>query len=220
MLKLVQGVVNFHLNVLPGMVQQFAKLAHGQSPDALMIACFDSRVAPNVFASTDPGDLAVVRNPGNLVPPAPRAGGDPNRESEAAAIEIALERLNVKDIIVCGHSGCAGMAALLDENGSPSSLKEWIRHGHEAKRRLDAGLTLDPSLTLQDQLSQLNVLVQLENLKTYPILKERLVAGALRLHGWWFDIATGNVYNFESEDNRFIVIDEKEGAKILQRLGA
>ena len=122
--RLVRGVINFHQNVLPGLRGEFARLARGQSPDALMIACSDSRVAPNLFASTDPGDLFVVRNPGNLVPPANPNQEKPNGASEAAAIEIALEILKVRDIIICGHSHCAGMASLLSEKGIPPNLKQ------------------------------------------------------------------------------------------------
>src|SRR5579885_1602002 len=218
MLKLLQGVVSFHETVLPGLVGQFAKLAEGQYPDAWMIACSDSRVAPNVFASTDPGDLVVTRNIGNLIPPAPQDKGKPNGSSEAAAVAIAVSRLKVKDIIVCGHSLCAGMAGLLNEDGIEPDLREWVRHGKRARRQLDEGRTFDPSLSPQDQLSQLNVMAQLDNLRTYPQVADALTAGALRLHGWWFDIATGNVHAFEPDENRFVVIDKNVGARILDRI--
>lgn len=216
MIKLLNGVVNFHENVLPGLRDQFAQLAKGQAPDALMIACSDSRVAPNLFASTDPGDLFVVRNPGNLVPP--MDSGVPRGDSESAAIEMALEGLNVDDIIICGHSGCAGMAALLNDDAHTPNLKLWIRHGESAKRQLARGVTLDAALAPQDQLSQLNVINQIENLKTYPQVAKRLAAGSLRLHGWWFDIASGNVFAFEPDAQKFVIIDQAEGARILQRL--
>jgi carbonic anhydrase len=218
MLKLVQGVINFHQKVLPGLRDRFANLAVGQAPDALMVACSDSRVVPNLFASTDPGDLFVVRNPGNLIPPAHPDKEKPNGESEAAAIDIALETLKVKDIIVCGHSRCAGMSSLLNEEGMTPNLKQWIRHGEGARRQLEAGKAFDPTLPLEDQLSQLNVMSQLENLKTYPHVAGNLAAETLRLHGWWFDITSGNVYAFEPEENKFVIIDENEGARILQRL--
>jgi carbonic anhydrase len=217
MIKLVRGVVNFHENVLPGLRTQFAQLAKGQTPDVLMVACSDSRVAPNLFASTDPGDVFVVRNPGNLIPPID--SGLPRGDSEAAAVEIALGALQVGDIIVCGHSGCAGMATLLDDSNSTPNLRLWIQHGESAKEQLMSGKTFDASLSPQDQLSQLNVISQIENLKTYPQVAERLTAGSLRLHGWWFDVATGNVYAFEPEAQRFVVIDQEEGERILWRLG-
>ncbi len=214
--KLVKGVINFHQNVLPSIKAQFAELALGQKPDALMIACSDSRVAPNLFASTDPGDLFVVRNPGNLIPPARTDAANP--ESEACAIEIALETLRVGDIIVCGHSHCAGIHALLNDDSATPHAKHWIRHAQAAKRAHRAGKILDAAFSSEDQLSQLNVLCQIDNLKTYPPVRARLDDGTLRLHAWWFDIASGNVYAFEADKNKFVVIDAEEGEAILRRL--
>ena len=216
MLKMVQGVINFHKNVLPGLRHQFAQLGNGQSPDTLMIACSDSRVVPNLFASTDPGDLFVIRNPGNLVPAYQNT--TTAQTSEGAAIEIAVDTLKVKDIIVCGHSHCAGMTALLNEEKATPQLKQWLRHGQKAKSTFHLGKAFNDSLPAAEQLSQLNVMSQLENLKTYPEVLDHLKAGTLRLHGWWFDIAAGNVYAFDPEEKKFLIIDENQGAKILQRL--
>src|SRR5438132_266255 len=121
MRKLVQGIVDFRKGRRPDYAETFARLALRQKPDALYIACSDSRVQANVFASTEPGDLFVVRNPGNLVSPAGPDGKSISDESEAAAIEFALDVLEVRDIIVCGHSGCGAMAALaLREGGAVS----------------------------------------------------------------------------------------------------
>src|SRR2546425_13171604 len=106
MRKLVQGIVDFRKSRRLDYAETFARLALRQKPDALYIACSDSRVQANVFASTEPGDLFVVRNPGNLVSPAGPDGKSLSDESEAAAIEFALDVLEVRDIIVCGHSGC------------------------------------------------------------------------------------------------------------------
>ncbi len=111
MRKLVQGIVEFRRSRRPDYAETFSRLALRQKPDALYIACSDSRVQANVFASTEPGDLFVVRNPGNLVSPAGADGKSLSDESEAAAIEFALDVLEVRDIIVCGHSGCGAMAA-------------------------------------------------------------------------------------------------------------
>ena len=218
MLKLVQGVINFHEKVLPELSAQFADLAAGQSPDTVMVACMDSRVVPNLFASTNPGDLFVVRNPGNLIPPFDQVSEETHLGSEAAAIEIALQH-NVKDMIICGHSRCAAMAALLSDDVIKPGVRRWIRHALGAKRQLDLGSAYDRSLPLPDQLSQLSVMAQLHHLQSYPDVADHLATGALRLHGWWFDIGSGNVFNFEPEENRFVVIDRVEGARILSRLG-
>src|SRR5438067_7318172 len=113
MKKLIRGIVEFRKNVRSGYRETFAHLALGQAPDALLIACSDSRVVPNLFASANPGDLFVIRNVGNFVPPAGGDGGSWNDGSEAAGIEFALSKLPVTDIIVCGHSECGAMQALL-----------------------------------------------------------------------------------------------------------
>src|SRR3954469_20374711 len=127
MRKLVQGIVDFRNRVRPVARETFARLALGQSPDALFIACSDSRVAVNVFASTEPGDLFVVRNPGNIVSPAAADGLSVADESEAAAIEFAVIQLQVRDVIVCGHSSCGAMAGLLQGRATVRAphLRSW-----------------------------------------------------------------------------------------------
>src|SRR5947207_10580140 len=114
MKKLVQGIVEFRRNVRPDYRDRFARWALGEAPYTLFIACSDSRVVPNLFASADPGDLFVIRNVGNLIPPAGSDGVSPSDASEAAAIEFALVNLAVTDIVVCGHSECDAMHALLN----------------------------------------------------------------------------------------------------------
>ena len=161
MRKLVQGIVDFRNRVRPATRETFARLALGQSPDALFIACSDSRVAINVFASTEPGDLFVVRNPGNIVSPAAQDGLSIGDESEAAAIEFAVGQLQVQDIIVCGHSSCGAMTALLQgrESASPH-LRSWLRHADRALERIPDR----DAPEARDQLSQANALLQLEHL--------------------------------------------------------
>src|SRR5580765_7519476 len=162
--KLIRGIVEFRRNVRPEYRETFARLALGQSPDTLLIACSDSRVVPNTFASADPGDLFVIRNVGNLIPPAGLDGLSQSDESEAAAIEFALEKLQVSDIIVCGHSECGAMQALLNDRQTvePRHLRSWLRHGADALHQLDKKI-LDAKLSRHNQLSQLNVLCQIEH---------------------------------------------------------
>ena len=218
MKKLVKGIINFRNLIRPGYRETFAHLALGQSPDTLFIACSDSRVVPNTFASTNPGDLFVLRNVGNLVPPCDRFGVSTSDESEAAAIEYSVLNLNVSDIIVCGHSECGAMRALIadrDQIHTPN-LKNWLRHGDPAVDRLKAGRVLDPTLADHNQLSQLNVLLQIEHVKSYPAVQDRIQNGTLGVHGWWFDIAKADVYAFDDRMNRFNMIDEKEAARLLE----
>ncbi len=200
--------------------ETFAHLALGQAPDTLFIACSDSRVVPNLFASADPGDLFVIRNVGNLIAPAGNDGLSQSDESEAAAIEFALEKLQVTDFIVCGHSECGAMQALLQgrEAVIPAHLRSWLRHGEEALDKLKKDRGPDPKLAPHNQLSQLNVLSQIEHLKTYPLVRKHLKDGRLRLHGWWFELKRADVYAYEEPLGRFVLIDETEAEHLLARL--
>ena len=208
--KLIKGVLEFKENVRPNVKETFKKLALGQSPDALLVACSDSRVAPNVFASTDPGDVFVVRNVGNLIP-AFHDYESGHLESEGAAIEFSVNQLNVKDIIVCGHSECGAMQALFKKNPSELSsyLRSWLKNAHPAKEKLDQGITLDPGLSPHNQLSQLNVLAQIEHIKSYPNVAQKIKNQELKIHGWWFDLAEANVYTYNEKENRFVIINAK-----------
>jgi carbonic anhydrase len=220
MKKLINGIVEFRRKIQPGYREKFAQLALGQAPDTLFIACSDSRVVPNTFASADPGDLFVIRNVGNLIAPAGVNGMSNSDESEGAAIEFALAQLQVTDIIVCGHSECGAMQAVLKGRASvgPVHLKAWLRHGEDALRRLEQGPGLEPSLPRHNQLSQFNVLAQIEHLKTYPMVREKLAAGRLRLHGWWFELKHADVYAYEEAQGRFVLIDDTEAKRLLDRL--
>ncbi len=220
MKKLLRGIIEFRRNSRPDYREKFGRLAAGQSPDTLMIACSDSRVVPNLFASTDPGDLFVVRNVGNLVPSCREDGVSTADESEAAAIEFSLNQLGVSDIIVCGHSECGAVQALLEGRDAVRSpnLKAWLRHGEDTQARVAAAPGFGGEISPHNRLSQLNVLCQLEHLMTYPIVRERVAEGKVRLHAWWFELGQADVYAYEEHLKRFVLIDEEEAARIMARL--
>lgn len=220
MKRLLQGIAHFHKNVRPQVRETFAKLALGQKPDCLFIACSDSRVVPNLFASSDPGDLFVIRNPGNIVAPSDVDGKSQADESEAGAIEFALMHLGVPDIVVCGHSECGAMRALCGEVhlGDAEHLESWLRHA-EAALQARPGAHLDSQQARHNMVGQLNVLAQLDNLRSYPFVAEREKQGKLRLHAWWFDIANAEVHVFDPKDGRFHVIDEARAALLIKELG-
>jgi carbonic anhydrase len=203
--KLIQGIMEFRRSKREAVKELFAELALGQSPDCFFIACSDSRVAVNVFASTDPGDLFVIRNLGNIVPPAPDMG------SAVAALEFAVETLKVKHIIVCGHSDCGAMRALAAEPETPAAtpMHLWLRH---AKAAAEGGVAD------QDALSRRNVEAQLTNLRSHAMVRDKEAAGALQLHGIWFNIRSADVCYMEGQ-GQFVVIDDIEGKKILDKLG-
>ncbi|HEY5311479.1 MAG TPA: carbonic anhydrase [Pirellulales bacterium] len=221
MRKLIMGIVEFRERLLPQYAERFQKLSQGQSPDSLFIACSDSRVVPDLLASTDPGDLFVMRNVGNLVPPATPEGSSTGDLSEASAIEYAVLLLKVQSIVVCGHSECGAMiAALAPESVAKiPNLAKWLHHCTPAAFRLEQEGPLDASLKVHNQLSQINVLVQLEHLMTYPIVREQVRQGRLRLIGCWFDIASGEMFAYERESRTFERIDRKLAARLLERLG-
>lgn len=220
MRKLVEGIIEFRRKVQKDYRDAFGGLAaNGQSPDTLFIACSDSRVVPNTFASTNPGDLFVLRNVGNLIPPCGKHGISQSDEAEAAAIEFSVESLNVSDIIVCGHSECGAMRALMANRHTVAlpNLKSWLRHGDEAMERLRAGAALDKMMPEHNQLSQLNVLLQMEHVKSYPAVKKRIEEKRLAVHGWWFDIARAEVYVHDDESNLFVLIDEEGAERMLAK---
>ena len=217
MRKLIQGIIEFHEKRREEVKGTFAQLALGQKPDALFIACSDSRVAVNVFASTDPGDLFVVRNVGNLVNPFHDSSSD---ESEVAAIEFALEKLGVKHLVVCGHSDCGAMRAICEgrEKVPMPYLKSWLRHGEESLWRVrekEKGLS---GLEEINHVSRENVLLQIEHLQSYPRVARLLQERRLMLHALWFDIQNTEVYYAKPGEGVFRVIDEKEGKRILDTL--
>ena len=167
--------------MLPQYAERFRELALTQTPDALFITCSDSRVVPDLLASTHPGDLFTMRNVGNLIPPAAPDGVSIGDLSEASAIEYAVLVLKVANIVVCGHSECGAMKAVLTRNPKLKSpnLDRWLHHANTAAFRLEHEGALDTGLKPHDQLSQLNVLVQIEHLMSYPIVREQVAAGEL-----------------------------------------
>jgi carbonic anhydrase len=205
MLKVLRGVQQFQTEVFKGKKELFETLATGQFPQALFITCSDSRVNPNLVTQTDPGDLFIVRNAGNIVPAYTSQG------AEAAAIEFAVAGLNVEHIIVCGHSGCGAMKAVLKPEtteGLPA-LSNWLSHA-EATRRI----TLD-NYAERDHDEQLNlaiqenVLCQLTNLRTHPVVASRIAAGRLQLHAWVYKIADGKIFAYDDEQSLFVPLTDE-----------
>lgn len=218
MKKLIDGIVEFRKSLTEEGRELFAKLALGQKPDALFIACSDSRVVPNLFASTNPGDLFVLRNVGNLIPPAYPESGD---VSSQATLEFAIFSLAITNIIICGHSECGAMQLLAEgkDCGCPH-LASWLKYGEPSVKRAEESEEVNHSLARHNQISQANVLQQMEHMAGYEFVKERMEAGKLRIHGWWFDIAHADVYCYEPTLKSFVLIDEAESKLILKRLDA
>ena len=221
MRKLIRGIVEFRKKRQPGYKDIFAKLALGQRPDTLFVACSDSRVQPNLFASAEPGDMFVIRNVGNLISPCDEADKSLMTDvSEAAAIEYAIEALNVRDVIICGHSECGAMCAMVDPTQRPPNtphLVQWLRHAQPSLDRMSAGEEMGQDLPAHNQLSQINVLQQIEHLKTYPNVQKRIAEGTLDIHAWWFNIKEAEVYAYDQRDHKFRLVEEKYADVLLRR---
>lgn len=218
--KLIRGILDFRTNHLPTRRAMFETLAKGQSPDCLFLTCADSRVVPNLLTQGEPGALFTVRTVGNFIAPAGKDGAAIGDVSEAAAVEYALLALGVKEIIICGHSRCGAMQAVLDKPTIPGApnLIEWLAIGAPSLERVARAELIDHEhLPLVEQLSQVNVLQQLDHLRSYHLVREREDAGAIRLHGWWFDVATGETHIYDGERGGFVLLDDVEAQRILDR---
>ncbi len=207
MQKLIQGIHQFQEENFRPLQGLFEQLSKGQTPETLFITCSDSRIDPNLLTRSKPGDLFILRNAGNIVPPHGAANG-----GEAATIEFAVAALGVKDVIVCGHSHCGAMQGLLKPEmvAALPAVAAWLGHAETTRRIVRenyAHLDGPPLLTAT---VEENVLVQLENLRTLPAVAARLVRGDLRLHGWVYKIETGEVFAYDPSAGQFVQVAEYE----------
>lgn len=203
----------------PGQRKTYTNLRLHQEPDTLFISCSDSRVVPHLLSGSEPGDLFVCRNIGNLLPPSDPFGDSTGDHSEAAVLEYAIGKLGVHDLVVCGHSECGAMAALL--SGPPPeapNLGYWLTLGQGALDDAAFPATLGEGLEERDRVSQRNVLCQLRHARTYPVVAEAMRAKTLRVHGWWFDIGGATVQAWSPEAGRFVTIDEPYATGLLAQL--
>lgn len=212
MRKLVRGIHNFERNVFATQRELFERLATtGQHPETLFITCCDSRVVPNLITSASPGELFIVRNVGNAVGPTDLPG------ATSAALEYAVLVLNVDDIIVCGHTQCGAMQAILDPASMENLpyMRRWLVATERVRDIIQLGYGhLDPAQQLAAAVQE-NVLVQLENLRAFPFVRERLENGTLRIAGWVFDIATGKVYSYDPAEDEFLpLVDDGTGPRL------
>ncbi|HET9626463.1 MAG TPA: carbonic anhydrase [Kofleriaceae bacterium] len=213
MQKLIQGIHEFQRNISRTQRALFEQLAHGQAPEALLITCSDSRINPCLITQTEPGELFVIRNAGNIVPPhGPHAGG------EAATIEYAVSVLKVKDIIVCGHTHCGAMKAIIrpqEADGLPR-VSQWLAHAEATRHIIEEHYQHLEGQARLTAAVQENVLVQLEHLRTQPTVAAGLMRGALRLHGWVYKIETGEVFAFDPELRQYTPVSELRAGRPLE----
>lgn len=197
--KLIAGFKRFHENYFGGDQELFGRLKQGQNPSAMVIACSDSRVDPAILLDAQPGDLFMVRNVANLVPPYERGAG---LHGVSTALEFGVCVLGVAHLIVLGHSQCGGVRALM-EGTQGDFMGNWVNIAARAKARVLAEF---PDANAQEQChacEEASILVSLENLLTFPWILERVEQGSLTLHGWYFDLDSGELVAYDAAAHAF-----------------
>jgi carbonic anhydrase len=202
MKRLLDGYRRFQRDIFPQRREHFHLLSDRQAPDVLFLTCADSRVVPDLILQTEPGDLFICRNVGNIVPPRGEVAG-----GVTATIEYAVRVLKVKHIIICGHSDCGAIKASLNKE-SLATLPHagvWLRYLESAWRYLDSAKR-DPDEELL-ALIHANVIAQLENLKTHPEVSAAIANHSLHVHGWFYDILTGTIEAYDPATGKFSPLD-------------
>lgn len=207
------GVVRFQNSVYPEKKELFERLSEGQSPEALFITCSDSRIETAMLTQTEPGELFICRNAGNIVPPhTTHTGG------MTASIEFAVAALKVPHIVICGHTECGAMKGAMNPEGLNSlpHVKEWLNFSRAA---VEVVRELAPEADEGERMRLLleqNVVLQLQHLKTHPSVAARLAKGDLTLHGWVYDIKTGGVVSWDEKENCFVPVDTRYASEIAK----
>ena len=203
--KLISGIARFQSSSYEERKKLFAELANGQSPEVLFITCSDSRIDPNLVTNTEPGDLFIIRNAGNIVPPHLRSAG-----GVTASIEFAVAALGVEHIVVCGHSDCGAMKGALNRSALTDlpHVSDWLEHARGAVECVRA----KHGESSADELSHVteeNIKLQLQHLRTHPAVLAKLATGDLELHGWVYDIEHGTIVAYDEVNDEFIPVNER-----------
>ncbi|KTD57406.1 carbonic anhydrase [Legionella shakespearei] len=206
LIKLMLGVLEFKRKDFKGLQNLFEQLSNGQHPETLFITCADSRVDPLLITHSLPGQLFVTRNIGNIVPPFPSSS------SESAAIEYALSTFNIKDIIICGHSQCGAMNGLLtpDIEKQLPTVASWLSHSQPVLKKMNE-LHLDEANGWASKLTcatQLNIVQQVQHLKTYPVIVSKLAKNEVSIHGWLYEFETGKITVYDQQKDKFVPLED------------
>ncbi|GAB3093721.1 carbonic anhydrase [Aestuariicella hydrocarbonica] len=209
----ISGVARFQNEVYPAKREAFAKLANGQNPEVLFITCADSRIDPNLVTQTEPGELFICRNAGNIVPPHSNETG-----GMTASIEFAVAALGITDIVVCGHTDCGAMKGAIapEQLDNLPHVKEWLGHcrsATEVVRHRHGELCKDHL----DEVTCENVLQQIQHLRTHPAVAVGLASGNLTIHGWVYNIASGEVLYHNEKTGAFEPMDEAYRLRLLRQ---
>ncbi|WP_034455559.1 carbonic anhydrase [Buttiauxella noackiae] len=207
MKDVIDGFLRFQKEAFPQRSKLFKKLASNQNPKTLFISCSDSRLVPELVTQREPGELFVIRNTGNIVPPfGPEPGG------VSASVEYAVMALGVRDIVVCGHSDCGAMTAVANCQclDHMPAVAHWLRYADAAKAINEAEEHSSTQSRVDGMVHQ-NVIAQLGNLRTHPCVALALAKGNITLHGWVYDIESGCIEAFDSKGGKFISLSDNPG---------
>lgn len=211
MSRFALGVIKFQREVFPEKQELFERLSTGQSPEALFITCSDSRIETAMITQTDPGELFICRNAGNIVPPHTNQTG-----GMTASIEFAIGALQIPHIVVCGHTECGAMKGAMNRAGLTGlpHVREWLGYAQGAVDITEAlGADLDPEAKMRMLLEQ-NVMLQLQHLKTHPTVALALARKAVTLHGWVYDIKTGEVCAYDETAEAWMPVEDHYAAEL------
>ncbi|GIZ10746.1 carbonic anhydrase [Pseudomonas sp. NCCP-436] len=202
--NIVSGFKRFRNEVFPEQEELFKKLAKAQNPRAMFITCADSRVVPELITQSSPGDLFVNRNVGNVVPAYGQMMG-----GVSTAIEYAVMALGVQHIVICGHSDCGAMKAVLHPETLKAmpTVKAWLRHAEVARTVVAENCQCSSESEALEALTEENVVAQLNHLRTHPSVAAKLARGELFIHGWVYDIETSNIKAYDAEMGTFLPLD-------------
>lgn len=203
MKKLIRGLREFKASYYCRYQELFKQLSHGQNPRVLFITCSDSRVDPNLITQAGLGELFVIRNAGNIIPPFGATNG-----GEGASIEYAVQALDIRQIIVCGHSHCGAMKGLmkLDKLREEMPLvHDWLKYAEATRRLVQDHYSHYEGEELLEILTAENVLTQIENLRTYPVIRSKLYEGQLSIYAWIYHIETGEVLAYDAENHAYVL---------------
>lgn len=197
MRKLIKGVHQFQTDYFNSHREMFEQLSLGQHPRILFITCCDSRIDPNLITQTQPGELFIIRNIGNIIPPYGKTTG-----AEGAAIEYAVQELGIKEIIVCGHSHCGAIKGLLQLGNLAEEMPlvyDWLKYAEATRQVIKENYQGYEGKDLLNVAIEENVLTQIENLRTYPAIHSKIHRGQLNIHAWVYKIETGGVVVYSAE---------------------
>ncbi len=201
MRDVLEGLQTFQRDAFPKHRSLFERLFHNQDPRCLFITCSDSRVVPNLILQADPGDLFIIRNAGNIVPPYGEGG-----EGVTASIEYAVEALGVRDIVLCGHTNCGAMKGVLhpEKVAALPNVASWCRHGEAARLEVERLYPEADDHERMERIVEQNVIQQVKNLLTHPSVRNGIEKGSMELYGWVYDILTGHMRGMDEAGKAFL----------------